>query len=83
MMHWSSLTEMVLEVSAPLFCIKELFFYFQKLVSGKLHTFYSGRFPSPGIEPGFSELNTRSLCNIMIKVTVTYMYIAAVTNWAI
>ena len=36
---------MVLEVSALLFCIKELFLCFQKLVSGELHTFYFGRFP--------------------------------------
>ena len=32
--------------------IKELIVCFQNLVSGKLHTFYSGRFPSLGIKPG-------------------------------
>ena len=35
--------------------IKELFLCFQKLVSGELHTFYFGRFPSPGIKPGSLE----------------------------
>ncbi len=38
--------------------IKELFLCFQKIVSGELHTFYFGRFPSPGIEPGSLESGT-------------------------
>ncbi len=48
---------MVLEVSALLFRIEELFLCFQKLI-GKLHTFYFGRFPSLGIELGSLEWST-------------------------
>ena len=36
-----------------------LFLCFQKLVSGELPTFYSGRFPRMGIEPGTLELGTQ------------------------
>ena len=58
-----------------LYFFKELCLCFQKLVSGKLHTFYYRRFPSLGIEPWSQAPNrqqymTEALTNLAKSPTL-------------
>ncbi len=59
--HWKNVWDYWNHIQEIKISIKELYLCFQKLVSGVLHTFYCGRFPTPGIDPGYIVCNYISL----------------------